>query len=140
MVDAGGHIPRCAHVPFHVGVVGEELAIRIEGGIVLIAEPAGEELDGFSLRVGFANVAAGGENAFGVAVRIPHAWDEVVLGSGDHAVIGEYLGDFGVVTVDEKNGFSVRRKCEVMDAVLAATFERDEEVGLVELVVAIGIF
>ena len=108
VIDAGGHVPRRSHVPLHVGVVGEELAVRIEGRVILVAEAAGEELDVFPVGIGFADVSAGGEDALGVAVRIPHARREMVLAGGDHAVVGEIFRHVGVVAADEEDGFSVR--------------------------------
>ena len=139
VVDAGGHVPRRAHVPLHVGVVGEELAVGIEGDVVLVAEAAGEELDAFAVRVGFADVAAGGEDAAGVAVGVPQAGDQVVLADGDRAGVVEVFRDFGVVAVGEVDRFAIRAEDDAVGAVFAAAVAFADELGLVELVVAVGV-
>ena len=140
MVDARGHVPRRAHVPLHVGVEGEKLAAGVEGDVVLIAEAAGEKLDALAVGIGFADVAAGREDAFGVAIGVPHAGDEMILADGDGPRVGERRGDFRVVAGGEVERLSIRREDHAMHAVLsAAVAHLAKQFGLVELVVAIRV-
>jgi len=73
MIDAGGDIPGRALIPLHVGVVGEEFAVLVEGDVELVAEAESEELDGLAVGIHAADVATGGIFAFGVAAGVPHA-------------------------------------------------------------------
>ncbi len=73
MIDASGAIPGGADVPFHIGIVGEEVASGVEGDVELIAKAVAEELDVGAIGIHGSDEAAGGELAAGVAVGVPHA-------------------------------------------------------------------
>jgi hypothetical protein len=45
MINARRHIPRRADIPLHVGVEGEEFAVRVEGDVVMVAESERKELE-----------------------------------------------------------------------------------------------
>ena len=108
MVDAGGAIPGGADVPFHVGVVGEEVASGIEGDVELVAEAVAEEFEVGAVGVHGADVTAGGEDAAGVAVGVPHAGEEVVFGpEGGGAGAVDAGGEVGVVAAVEVDAFAV---------------------------------
>ena len=49
MIQARRTIPRRVEVVFHVGVIGEELAVAIESGVEDIAEAGREDLEIFSV-------------------------------------------------------------------------------------------
>jgi len=50
--DARVAIPRQAHVPLHVAVVGEKLAVGVEVEVVGVAETGGEKLPFFAVGIG----------------------------------------------------------------------------------------
>ena len=139
VIDAVRNIPRGALVPLHVGVVGEEFAVLIEGEVELIAEAEGEEFHGFAFGIGAADVAAGGEFVFGVAAGVPHAREEVVLVPTDGAGFFHAGGEVGVVAVGEINGLAVGREGEGVGAVFAAALHLAEEFEFIELIVAVGV-
>ena len=70
MVDARRAVPRKADVPLHVGIVGEHLAVVVEGEVVRVAETAGDHFDEAAGHVGAENRAAGRGDAGSVAVGI----------------------------------------------------------------------
>src|SRR5690606_37362761 len=70
VVHAGGAVPGGAAVPFHVGVVGEQLALRAEGEVVGVTQTAGDRFDEAAVGVGAEDRAARRGNADGVAPRI----------------------------------------------------------------------
>ena len=141
VVDACRHVPRHAHVPFHVAVVGEQLAVRIEGDVVMIAEAGAKQLDFFSVRIGFDRVTAGRENAARVAVGVPHPGEQVILapgvGGAHHRLAGRR---FGVVASDEINAPAVRPKNHTVRPVFTAAIDLAEQFGRVELVVGRPVF
>ena len=140
VVDARGNVPRRTLVPFHVGVVGEEFAVLVEGDVELVAETESEELDGFALRVHAADVAAGGVFAFGVAASVPHAREEMIFIPADGAGFVQVGGKIGVIAVGEVDGLAVGREREGVRAVLTAkALGLAEELDLVELIVAVGV-
>ena len=59
LVDARRPIPRRADVPLHVAVVGEQIAERVEGDVVVIAKPGGDHLEAFAVRRDLADEACG---------------------------------------------------------------------------------
>ncbi len=72
-------------------VVGEEVAVFVQGDVVVVAEA--DRVDLVLLRHGIeaGSPAAGSEASAGVATGIPHAGEEEVLGPGDDAGAGEEL-------------------------------------------------
>src|SRR5205814_6094800 len=79
MVDAGGPVPGHAPVPLHVRVEREEFAVGVEGHVVGVAEAGQDQLPLLALGVGAEDVAAGGQDAGGVAVTVPLPGQELVL-------------------------------------------------------------
>ena len=69
-VDARRTVPRGAHVPLHVGVVGEDVAVRSDGAIVRIAEAGGHADPVLTVLVHAGDPAADGLDAGGVAVGV----------------------------------------------------------------------
>ena len=57
MVNPGGTIPGSIQVPLHIRVIGEKLALLVEGSIILIPEPSSNDLPGLSLGVNPRNVS-----------------------------------------------------------------------------------
>ena len=140
VVDAGGAIPGGADVPFHVGVVGEEVAGGVEGDVELVAEAVAEEFDVGAVRVHGADEAAGGEEAAGVAVGVPHAGEEVVFGpEGGGAGAVDAGGELGVVAAVEVDAFAIGAEGHGVEAVLTAAVHGDEFFGFVVLVVGVGV-
>ena len=140
MIHACGAIPGAADVPLHVGVVGEELALVVEGDVELVAETVAEEFHVFAIGLHAANEAAGGEFASGVAVRIPQAREDMVFVPNFRGAAGaEFLGQIGVVAAIEVDAFAIGADDHAVQAVLAAAFHGDELGGLVVLIVAIGV-
>ncbi|MBL9185911.1 MAG: hypothetical protein JNK23_00390 [Opitutaceae bacterium] len=107
VVDARGDMPGRVLVPLHVGVVGEELAVLVEGHVVLVAETDREEFDRFAVAIGAGDVAAGGVFVAGMAAGIPHTREEAVLAPGDNAGPLHRLGEIGVVAVGEVDRLAV---------------------------------
>src|SRR5690606_30905346 len=70
VVDSRGPIPRRADVPFHIGVVSEEFAVRVERQIVGIAEPARELLDATAVDVGADNRRSRRGNAYRMSAGV----------------------------------------------------------------------
>ena len=139
MVDARRHIPRRSQVPFHVGIVGEKLAIGVEGDVVLVAETTGDEFHTLALRVGFTNVSARREDALGVAVSIPHPGDEMVLAYRDRAAEIEVFREFRMVAVHEVDRLPIRAEDDAVSAMFAAALAFADQLRLVELVVAVSV-
>jgi len=140
VVDAGGAIPGRAEVPLHVGIEGEEFAVLVEGGIEFIAEAGADHFDLPGIGIGLEDEAAGGETTFGVAVGIPHAGEEVVLGPGKgRAGVVDFFGRVGVVAEDEVEGFSVRAGDDAVEPMLAAAIEFAEQFFFIKLTVIVGV-
>ncbi len=100
--DARGPIPRRAHVPLHVGVEREQLALPIEGDVVGIAEAAGPQLPALAIRIGAHDPARRRANADRVPVGILDARLEQVLGPVARARVGvDGLGQIGVIAADD---------------------------------------
>ena len=140
VIHAGGAIPWAADVPLHVGIVGEELALIIEADIELVAEAVAEEFEAGAIGVHAANVAAGGEDAAGVAICIPQAREDVVfIPNFRRTAVGEAFGEFGVVAAVEVDAFAIGADDHAVQAVLAAAGHGVELGDLVVLIVAIGV-
>jgi hypothetical protein len=140
VIHARGAIPRAADVPLHVGVIGEEFALVVEGDVEFIAEAGAEELHVFAIGFHAANEAAGGEAAAGMAVRIPQAGQDVVFVPNLGRTAGaEFLRQLGVIAAIEVDAFAVRAHDHAVQAVLAAALHGDELGGLVVLIVAVGV-
>ncbi len=139
-VDAGRTIPRSAHVPLHVGVVGEDVAVRGDGAIIRIAEAGGHADPVLAVLVHARDPAADGLDAGGVAVGIFELLEEVVFVVTLRRRAGLLVvGQLGVVASDHEDR-AVAVEDELVRAVLAGAFERADHrllgVGAVALDVA----
>ena len=76
---ACGPIPRAAPVPFHVAIVAEQLAVRIERDVVIVALPGRKHLHVFSIEVHARHVAAGRFRACAESVSILDALEREVV-------------------------------------------------------------
>ena len=78
MDKARRSVPRRADVPFHIAVIGEEFAVRIECQVIVITKSAGKDRDCTGCWINAQHGAAGCNNPHRVSTRIPHALaDEV---------------------------------------------------------------
>ena len=73
-------VPGSADVPFHVGVITEQIAIGGEGNVVDISHPAGNQIP--SLAVGVSSPHRSGRHgdAMRMATRVRNAWQQSVFG------------------------------------------------------------
>ncbi len=63
VTNARRSIPRRAHVPFHVGVVGEQLALGVEGHVISVAVAAADHLPRLAFGIGLGDPAARRQDA-----------------------------------------------------------------------------
>ena len=77
--DARLTMPRRTKVIFHVGVVGEHLAVRVEREVELVAIAGREDLPRLAVRVGLANPSTRREHTGRVTARIPIARQQDIL-------------------------------------------------------------
>ena len=141
MDRAGRAIPGHAHVPFHVRVIGEQLAVGVEGDVVAVAIAAADDFPGLAVGVGAGDPAAGGEDAAGVAVGVPLARQELVFAPVsaarrlDWKPSGVCVWLPATSTIDLPSGVS-RRPCGPCSPPPRIAFKC---VDLVVLVVAVGV-
>ena len=76
MNGAGGTVPGHTHVPLHVRVISEQVALGVEGEVIAVAVANANDFPGLAVRVCPRDPAARGENAAGVAVGVPLAGQE----------------------------------------------------------------
>ena len=57
MINPRWAVPRRIEIPFHVGVIGEQFAFAIEGGVVLVTKAGGDNLPSFSLGIDLGNMS-----------------------------------------------------------------------------------
>ena len=73
VVKTGGPIPRRAGVPFHIRIVGEQVAVDGKGEIVSIAETHGDGLPVFAILIESSDPSAGSANTAGMAAGLGQA-------------------------------------------------------------------
>ena len=140
VVDAGRAIPRGVEVVLHVGVVREQVAGAVDGAAVDVAEAAGEGLEGLPVLADAVDDAARGEHVAVMAAAVRHAGQEMVVaperrdGRG-----GGGLGLDGVVAGDQVEALLVLGDDDLVDAVVAAGFDRAQQLDLVDLIVAVAV-
>ena len=139
-VDAGRTIPRGAHVPLHVGVVGEDIAVRGDRAIVRIAEASGHADPILAVLIHTGDPAADGLDAGGVAVGVFVFLQKVVFVVTLHRCADLLVvGQLGVVAADHEDR-AVAVEDELVWAVFARALERADHglfgVGAVALGVA----
>ena len=139
--DARVAIPRQAHVPLHVAVVGEKLAVGVEVEVVSVAETGGEQLPLFAIGIGAQDVAVG-------RLELVEKGGHRVFDPGEQVVLGEVpVGRFRGEALDGWRGVAVgdvehfvRADDHAVRAVLAAaTGHFFEQLRLVEIAVAIRV-
>ena len=137
VVHARGTIPRSAPIPFHIGIEHEDLAIAIESEVVGIAETGAEEVPGFAIEIGANDVAAGSENAGGVAVAIPLAREQVIfLIIAMRRIGGDAFRQAGVVAGHDVE-FAIGAEARDVRAVFAVAGKFFQELDVLKLVIAL---
>ncbi len=137
--DARRPVPRRADVPLHVRVVGEQLAVRVEGQVVGVAHAAGDHLPPRGVGVGAQHHRAGRAVADGVAARVPDARQQDVLAPvAVRRVGGDPLGQAGRVAVDHVE-HAVGAEHDAVRAVLARRAVARQVVVLLEDAVPVGV-
>ena len=140
MVDPRGTIPGSPNVPFHIGVVGENVAVDVERKIVLVPVAVAEHLKVLTVRIDLCDVTARRENSLGVSIGIPEAREQVIF--RPRFLAAHMVDDFrrfGVIARVEVDRLSIRRKLQAVRAMLAAPDERYDELVLVKLAVPRGV-
>ena len=114
-------VPREAHVPLHVAVVGERAADLVEREVVAVAEARGHEFPLRAFAIGAHDPSARRHHADGVAVRIPQAREDDVLlpDLGQARVLERLLRRRAVVAADDPDR-AIGRKHDLVRPVLAA--------------------
>ena len=122
-VDARRTVPRGAHVPFHVGIVGEDVAVGSHRAIVGIAE-AGRHADPIlAVLVHARDPAAHGLDAGGVAIGIFELLQQVILIVALGGRAGLFVvGELGVVAADHEDR-TIAVEHELVRAVFARALE-----------------
>jgi hypothetical protein len=130
-------IPGQAHVPLHVGVEREGLAVLVERHVVGVAEAGGEELPLPAVRIRAADPTAGRDDADRVAVGIGVLGQQLVLAPAlRHERTRERARHLRVVAADDVERALVRREHDRVGTVLTVPLEGLEQLGLAEAVVA----
>ena len=138
VIHPGRPIPRRIQIPLHVGIVGKELAIPIEGGVVGIAESRRENLPGFPFGIDFGDVTDGRGHALH---EVGAARKKLVFPPQfRNARVGEVLGELGLITHHHDQIFAIRGEHDGVRAVLATCgVELLDSDDFVEDVVLVGI-
>ena len=139
VAQTGGTIPGRPHVPLHVRVVGEHLALAVESDVELVAIARAQDLDVPAVRIAAGDPPAGRELPARVTARVPDPRQEQVLlpvGGSPRAVEG---GRPDVVAADEVQPLTILGREDGVRAVLASVAEVDEVLGAIELVVAVRV-
>ena len=90
VADADVPVPRQADIPFHVAVEGEQLGLRAEGGVEVIAEAGGDQAHVLAIEVHAPDGSARSEDVGGVAVGVVEARQQHVLGRAGLALVGAH--------------------------------------------------
>ena len=108
MVDPRWAIPGSSDVPLHIGVVREDVAVKVEGEIKLVAISIAKHLEVFAIWIDRCNVTTRGENAFGVPVGVPEARQKMVFTPGfSTSDMVDNCRRFGVVACAEVDAFFI---------------------------------
>ena len=139
-VDTRRAVPRGAHVPFHIRIVGEDIAVGGHGAIVRIAETRRHADPILTVLIHAGDPAADGLDAGRVAVGIFKLLQQIVLvvmlgGCARLFVVGQ----LGVVAADHEDG-AIAVEHQLVRAVFARALERAQHrllgVGAVTLDIA----
>ena len=122
-VDAGRAIPRRPHVPFHIRVVRENIAVWGDCAVIRIAETGRHANPVFPVFIHAGNPASDGLDANGVAIGVLEFLQQIVFvvmfgGGSDNFVVGK----FRVVTAEDQDG-AVAVENELVRAVFTCALE-----------------
>ena len=137
VIDASGPVPGFADVPLHVRVVGEQLAVPVEGKVERVAESGRDQLPHLAIRVGARDPALGSQRVVHETGR--DAGREVVLAPVERDARGIDLRQLGRVAADHVERLAVRREGDRVHAVLAPALDLAEQLDLVVAVVSVGV-
>ena len=119
-VDARWAVPWSAHVPFHVGIVGEDIAVWRDGTIVGITEGRRHADPVLAVLVHAGNPAADGLDAGCVAVGVFELLQQVIFVVTLNGCAGLFIiGQLSMVTADHED-----RAIAVEDQLVGAVFAR----------------
>ena len=132
----GGAVPRCVHVILHVRVKSDQLPLAIEGRIIGIAEPRGDEFPVLSLRIHPVETSARREHIGHESPRVRQPGQQVILTPNrwDPRMTG--FPHAGRVARDYIYGLAFRIRQQGMPAVIAPSFQRLQQFHLIQLIVA----
>lgn len=140
MDRAGGAVPGHAHVPLHVRVVSEQIALGIEGDVVAVTVAAAENLPALALGIGPGDPAPGGEDAAGVAVGVPLAGQELAFAPVfGHETRLKACGRQRVVARDQHDRRPIGRQAQTVWSMFAAPANLFQMSDLIVLVIAISV-
>ena len=139
VVDPGGPVPGRPAVPLHVRIVGEHLAVAVEGDVVLVAEADGVEVPALPLGIGTGDPASRRPDVAGMAPGIGHAGQKLVLPVDQRDGGGLGIGRAGVISPQDQQGLPVGREHHRMGTVLSRSLELPQSLHPIEPVVAIRI-
>ena len=136
--DACRPIPRRVHIPFHVGVVSEEISLTIEGGVKGIAKAGTDQLPVLAVRIDLVDTAARSQDTGHEAVAVGHARQQVIFSPQlGNARCGQRLHHFRLVAAHNIKRLAVRTVEDGVRAVLAAGRNFAEQLRWLETVAAI---
>ena len=134
-----GPIPGGAEVPFHVGVVNEQLAVGAEVHVVGIAIAGADDFPVLTERIGLGDPAAGGHPSAGMSAGVPLPRQQQVFAPVFRQPAGVDFWQVGVIAADDVNRLAVGRKPQRVRPVFAAAGQRSEFGHFVVLIVAVGV-
>ena len=139
MVHAGRAVPRAADVELEVGVVGEQLALAVDGDIHGIAQAGGDHLPVLAVGRNPTDPTAGRLDAHGMALRVGHRRQQRVL-QPDRRLHARHPGRHPrMVAGDQIQPLAVLGLDDAVRGVFIAHLQRLDERELVIGVVAIGV-
>ena len=136
--DASRSIPGRVDIPFHVGVIGEPVAVAVARDIVLVAETERDQFPLFSVGRDPADEAALSRCAFHEPAAVRSRKEQVFVPVPWYTRCGQ-LGEFRVVAADDDQSLAVARLEHGMRAVLAAASQCAQERDMVELSIAVAV-
>ena len=137
VADSRRAVPGQVEIPLHVGVVGKQLAVRVERSVELVSKTGRHQLPVFAFWIDAADEAAGS----------PRASHEAALNSREEIVLipvsrNSRRRDFchlRPVSADYDERFSIRVRQHGMRSMLAGALQRAKHLDGVEVSVAVFI-
>ena len=117
--DARRSIPRRVHIPFHVGVVAEQFALRVVSRIVLVAEADAEKLDVLAVRIDVDHEAARPHDATHEVVAIGHPRQQVIFAPNRWHFRRVVLRHLRLIATNEREPFAIGVRQNRVRAVFA---------------------